>query len=96
LASCCVGRHTTAPDVKTWLSFPSWRDTPHLQDAVARQREMMRLVEHQVAKPRAERMACHRMASVHQDGPRPAPGPRLAHDALQPVGAAGVIKRRVL
>src|SRR5712691_4553681 len=71
-------------------------DTPHTQDAVTRQLEMVGLVEHQVARARAECAACHRIASVHQDGPSPAPGPWPAYDALQPIVAAVVIKRCVL
>src|SRR5919199_5667338 len=72
------------------------RDAPHAQDAVARQLEMVRLVEHQVAMARAECASRDRIAGVHQDGPPPAPGPWPAGDALQLVVAAVVIEGRVL
>src|SRR5713101_4913336 len=42
------------------------RDAPHPQDAVARELEMVGLVEHQVAIARAERAARDRSAGVHQ------------------------------
>jgi hypothetical protein len=67
-------------------------DAPHLQDTVACEREMVRLVKHQVAQARAERTACHRVPGIHQDGPPPTPGPWLAHDTLQPVVMTIVIK----